>query len=225
MNSSLLSNQWAAFLKGCFSNSEFDQLLKKVFYKYQNSTVYPPIEQLFSAFDLCLPSRVKVVIVGQDPYHKAGQANGCSFSVPKHIRIPPSLKTIYKELSRDIPHFIPPVHGNLDAWVRQGVLLLNSVLTVEAGKPGSHRNLGWQKWTQSVLHSLHNQSKHLVFMLWGQEAQKQLQWVDSTQHCVLRAAHPSPLARGAFFGCRHFSRCNDYLIQHEKTPVNWNLFD
>lgn len=188
------------------------------------TTVYPPAADVFNAFKATEFNQVKVVILGQDPYHGAGQAHGLSFSVRHGIAPPPSLLNIYKELADDIDGFQIPAHGCLQAWADQGVLLLNTVLTVRAGQAHSHAPLGWETFTDRVVAALNHGREHLVFMLWGSHAQKKGAMIDRTRHCVLTAPHPSPLsAHRGFFGCRHFSRANAYLQQHGITPVGWQI--
>jgi uracil-DNA glycosylase len=178
---------------------------------------------LFNALQLCPLSSLKVVIIGQDPYHGAGQANGLSFSVNDGIKVPPSLQNIFKELKTDIPGFEIPTSGNLEAWAKQGILMLNAVLTVQAGLPGSHKKYGWQNFTDAIIKLISDKKQHVVFLLWGNYAITKSELIDSNKHLVLTAAHPSPLARGAFFGSKHFSKTNNYLTANGLTPVNWKL--
>lgn len=186
--------------------------------------IYPANRDIFNAFRYTSFEQLKVVIVGQDPYHEPGQAMGLSFSVPPGIKIPPSLQNIYQELAADIPGFVIPDHGCLTSWARQGVLLLNSVLTVEQGKAFSHRGIGWEQFTDAVIAAINERCEHLVFMLWGRAAKDKCSRVDRSRHCILEAAHPSPLsAYRGFFGCRHFSQANAYLSSYGRTPVNWQL--
>ena len=193
--------------------------------KQAGKTIYPPLGQIFTALNLTPLNHVKVVILGQDPYHGEHQAHGLSFSVPPHIKIPPSLLNIYKELEHDLN--IPPAkHGHLTHWAKQGVLLLNSVLTVEKQKAGSHQNRGWERFTDCIIEHINHQSEHTVFILWGSYAQKKGANIDTNRHLVIQAPHPSPLsAHRGFFGGQYFSRCNDYLTQHHQTPINWQLPD
>lgn len=186
--------------------------------------IYPEQHDIFNAFKLTPFSAVKVVILGQDPYHGPGQAHGLCFSVKHGAAIPPSLRNIFLELSTDIPNFVIPEHGCLEAWAKQGVLLLNTVLTVEAGRPQSHAGLGWEIFTDSVICALNEKKEKLVFLLWGNPAQKKANLIDESKHYILRAAHPSPLsaARG-FLGCRHFSKTNKILFDNGLTPINWQL--
>jgi uracil-DNA glycosylase len=185
--------------------------------------IYPKMGEIFRAFTLTPLPQVKVIILGQDPYHGPGQAEGLCFSVPGQVRSPPSLLNIFKELQSDLG--IPMAkQGSLEAWARQGVLLLNSVLTVEAGKAGAHQGQGWEQWTDRVIQILNEQYEHKVFLLWGAYAHRKGQWIDPKRHCVLKAAHPSPLsAYKGFLGCRHFSKANAYLSATGQTPIQWDL--
>lgn len=187
-------------------------------------TIYPPQPQWFAALESCAPGEVKLVILGQDPYHGAGQAHGLSFSVPAGIRVPPSLANIYKELAADTG-FVHPGHGNLAEWATQGVLLLNSVLTVEAGKAASHQKRGWEDITDAIIAHLAAQTRPIVFLLWGAYAQRKGALIgDAGPHLVLRAAHPSPLsAHNGFLGCQHFSKANAFLEGTGQTPIRWQI--
>lgn len=187
------------------------------------ATIFPPAAELFNAFWYTPPERVSVVILGQDPYHGPGQAHGLCFSVRPQVPLPPSLRNIYRELETDLG--IPPaVHGSLVAWARRGVLLLNSVLSVEQGRAGAHQGKGWERFTDRVISLLDGEARGLVFMLWGSYAQKKGAQIDGRRHCVLRAPHPSPLsAHRGFFGCRHFSQANDWLAARGGEPVDWRL--
>ncbi|NRA42523.1 MAG: uracil-DNA glycosylase [Pseudomonadales bacterium] len=192
--------------------------------KQQGRTIYPPGKHIFAAFQQTPVASLKLVILGQDPYHGDAQAHGLSFSVPEGQAIPPSLVNIYKEIQSDVyqGRAAMPTSGNLQAWAEQGVLLLNSVLTVEAHQAASHQGQGWEQFTDAVIDWINQHTEHLVFMLWGAYAQKKGQRIDRAKHLVLTAPHPSPLsAYRGFFGCAHFSQANDYLVQHGKTPVNW----
>jgi len=191
--------------------------------KRQQRVIYPPGNEIFNALELTDFERVKVVILGQDPYHGPNQAHGLSFSVKPGVPAPPSLLNIFKEIHSDLG-LEPPSHGCLLHWARQGVLLLNAVLTVEKSQAGSHRGKGWETFTDAVVDALNQQREGLVFLLWGSYAQKKGRLIESRRHCVLQSPHPSPLAahRG-FFGCRHFSRANDYLASKLHTPIDWSL--
>ena len=189
----------------------------------QGKQIYPPQTSIFTAFDLTPFDAVKVIIIGQDPYHGAGQAHGLSFSVPQGVKIPPSLRNIFKELASDIG-CPTPLHGNLESWARQGVLLLNSCLTVEDGKAGSHQKIGWEVFTDAAIRQLAEAHQHLVFILWGRKAAEKGSAIDASRHLIINAAHPSPLsAHNGFFGSRPFSRTNNYLETHGKTAINWNI--
>lgn len=187
-------------------------------------TIYPPQEDVFNAFKYTAFEDVKVVILGQDPYHGANQAHGLAFSVKPEVAIPPSLLNIYKELTQDISGFQMPSNGYLVKWAEQGVLLLNTVLTVERGMAHSHANLGWERFTDKVIAVLNEHREKLVFLLWGSHAQKKGQIIDRTRHFVLTAPHPSPLsAHRGFFGCRHFSKTNSYLESNGMKPIDWQI--
>lgn len=191
--------------------------------KAAGKQLYPPDSMIFSAFHATPFDAVKVVIIGQDPYHGAGQAHGLAFSVQKGVRPPPSLKNIYKEIDRDLEHPIPH-HGCLQSWAEQGVLLLNAVLTVSQGQAGAHANRGWEHFTSRVIDLLSAEREHLVFMLWGGYAQKKGRHIDSSRHLVLESPHPSPLsAYRGFIGCGHFSAANKYLLGQNQTAINWQL--
>lgn len=192
--------------------------------RQSGAIIYPPVAEVFSAFVLTEFSAVKVVILGQDPYHGSGQAHGLAFSVQPGVEIPPSLHNIYQELYSDIPGFVIPRHGCLQGWAEQGVLLLNSVLTVHAGQAHSHANWGWETFTSRVVLQLNTHRDGLVFMLWGNHAQKKGAMIDRRRHLVLQAPHPSPLsARRGFFGCGHFSKANAWLERHGQTPIDWQV--
>ncbi len=185
-------------------------------------TVYPPKEDVFNAFRLTELNQVKVVILGQDPYHGPNQAHGLAFSVRPGVAVPPSLMNMYKELESDIPGFQRPNHGFLESWAKQGVLLLNTVLTVEAGKAHSHARFGWETFTDRVIAAINENRENVVFLLWGSHAQKKGSIIDTKRHHVLKAPHPSPLsAHRGFFGCKHFSRTNAILSQQGETPIDW----
>ncbi|MEZ8056347.1 uracil-DNA glycosylase [Vibrio atlanticus] len=187
-------------------------------------TVYPPQEQVFSAFDMTPFESVRVVILGQDPYHGANQAHGLAFSVLPGVKIPPSLRNMYKELAQDIEGFEIPSHGYLDTWASQGVLMLNTVLTVEEAKAHSHAKCGWETFTDAVIAELNQRSEPIIFLLWGAHAQKKGQAIDADKHHVLVAPHPSPLsARRGFFGCQHFSMTNELLSSINQQPIDWTL--
>lgn len=213
---------WKSVLENEFDQAYFDQIKAFILHeKAQGKIVYPPGNLLFNAFNLTPFNAVKVVIIGQDPYHGPGQAHGLSFSVPFGIKTPPSLQNIYKEIEQDLGFPIPP-HGNLETWAKQGVLLLNAVLTVNAGEPASHKAAGWENFTNAVIYHLSKQRNNLVFLLWGRFAQEKELLIDSTKHCILKAAHPSPFsAHQGFMGCKHFSKANAYLTANGIAPVSW----
>lgn len=186
--------------------------------------IYPPQEQMFNAFDMTPFESVRVVILGQDPYHGANQAHGLAFSVLPGVKIPPSLRNMYKELAQDIEGFEIPNHGYLDSWASQGVLMLNTVLTVEEAKAHSHAKCGWETFTDAIIAELNQRSEPIIFLLWGAHAQKKGQAIDSERHHVLTAPHPSPLsARRGFFGCKHFSMTNKILSSIDQNPIDWRL--
>ena len=207
---------WKQALGQEFTKPYWEPLTTKVRQHYQTTTIYPPPADVFRAFNLCPFDQVKVVIVGQDPYHGPKQANGLSFAVHNGIALPPSLKNIYKEIESDL-NIKPDSH-----WANQGVLMLNSVLTVQAGKPASHAGLGWEKFTDAAIYALNAQREHIVYMLWGRYAQRKGESINRQKNLVLESAHPSPLAGGAFFGNHHFSQCNEYLSLHSEQPIDWH---
>ena len=184
--------------------------------------IYPPSPLIFKAFNTTSFDKVKVVIIGQDPYHNPEEAMGLSFSVPNGKRVPPSLKNIYKEIKADLDIGIP-IHGDLSSWAKQGVFLLNAILTVEKKQPPSHRKIGWQYFTDAVIQKLSDNRENLVFLLWGNFAKSKKELIDINKHLVLESAHPSPLARNAFFGNHHFSKCNDYLADNGIKPIDWSI--
>ncbi len=213
---------WNNILSAEKQQAYFKQALAEVTNARNNGKlVYPPDKKIFEAFKLTPLQQLKVVILGQDPYHNEGQAHGLCFSVPKGIAIPPSLKNIYKELADDIGCPIP-THGLLESWATQGVLLLNTVLTVEAGKPQSHQNFGWQQFTDKVITLVSQQCQHVVFILWGANAQAKQKLISPEKHLILKAPHPSPLScyRG-FYGCKHFSLANQFLTKNNLSAINW----
>lgn len=218
-----MESSWKEQLAPEFEKPYFQHLTDVVRREYATpgNIVYPPASKIFAAFDTAPFSDIKVVIIGQDPYHGPGQANGLCFSVADNIPFPPSLKNILKEVSDDTgsPY---PLSGNLERWARQGVLLLNSTLTVRQHLPKSHSGIGWEQFTDAAVHRLAEERENLVFMLWGSDAIRKGGFIDSSRHLVLTAPHPSPLsAYRGFFGCRHFSKANSYLAAHGKTPINW----
>lgn len=220
----LYDDSWAPVLKPLFSQPYMKQLSAFVQQERQQTKVFPPADLVMNAFKLTPLQNVKVVILGQDPYHNDGQAHGLSFSVPEGIVPPPSLKNIFKELQDDIDGFTEPRSGDLTAWAKQGVLLLNATLTVRAHLAGSHQKRGWEVFTDSIIYAISEQCEHVVFLLWGSYAQKKSVLIDKHKHLILTAVHPSPLSvyRG-FFGSRHFSKANQYLVEHGKAPIDWRL--
>ena len=214
---------WKRALQGEFDKPYFASLVGRLHQeKAAGNVIYPPGSQIFRAFDLTPVSQVKVVILGQDPYHGPGQAMGLSFSVPRNVPAPPSLKNIFKEIEDDLGIRMSG-SPDLEPWARQGVLLLNSVLTVRGGQPASHAGIGWTEFTDAVIRYLSDHCEGIVFMLWGNFARSKADLIDTSRHHVLLAAHPSPLARGAFFGCRHFSKANALLAAQGKEPIDWQL--
>ena len=218
-----IEQSWKNALADEFGKPYFESLVRFLHAeKAAGKTIYPPGSQIFRAFDLTPLDRLKVVILGQDPYHGPGQAHGLSFSVPADVPAPPSLKNIFKEIETDLGVHMSG-HPNLENWAHQGVLLLNAVLTVRAAEAASHSRIGWQEFTDAVIKYISDNCEGVVFMLWGNFARTKAALIDSSRHMVLEAAHPSPLARGAFFGCRHFSRANSYLTSTGRTPIDWKL--
>lgn len=216
-----IDSSWKSRLANEFNAPYFEQLTNFVRDAYTHHQIFPPAKLIFNAFDLCPFDKVKVVIIGQDPYHGLGQAHGLSFSVNEGIALPPSLKNIYQEIRSDLG-IQPLSHGNLERWAKQGVLLLNATLTVQADLAGSHQKKGWETFTDSAIKAVANEKEHVVFLLWGNYAQQKAQYIDRTKHLVLTAVHPSPLsAHRGFFGCKHFSQTNQYLTEHGLEPINW----
>ncbi|MFM2267998.1 MAG: hypothetical protein RL757_1439 [Bacteroidota bacterium] len=219
-----IEDSWKNVLSDTFEQPYFDVLVTYLrTAKSEGKVIYPPGSLIFNAFTQTPFDDVKVLILGQDPYHNPNEAMGLSFSVPKSVRVPPSLKNIYKELGNDL-QIAAPAHGDLTDWAKQGVFLLNAMLTVEAGKAGSHQNIGWQHFTDAVIRKVSEEKQGVVFMLWGNFAKKKKDLIDASKHLILEAAHPSPLAGGAFFDCQHFSKANEYLSQNGKTPIDWNIY-
>ncbi len=216
-----INNEWRDVLAPEFDKPYFVELMNFVEQEYQTTQIFPPREDLFRAFNKCPFDKVKVVIIGQDPYHGDGQAHGLCFSVKDGVKFPPSLNNIFKEIESDLG-VVPPMNGELDRWAEQGVLLINSVLTVRAHQAASHSKKGWEKFTDAVVKAIAERKSGVVYMLWGGYAQKKCSIVDPANNCVLESVHPSPLSsyRG-FFGCKHFSRANSYLIEQGKDAINW----
>jgi len=223
--SAALEPGWLAVLDYEFEKDYMKNLKSFLEQEKENgATVYPKGSDIFNALNTTPFDRVKVVILGQDPYHGAGQAHGLSFSVQRGVTVPPSLKNIYKELESDIEGFKAPNHGNLTHWAEQGVLLLNATLTVRASEAGSHQNRGWEIFTDEIIKALSEKRKHLVFLLWGKYAQAKSTLIDQQKHYVLTSAHPSPFsAHTGFLGSKHFSKTNQLLVQNNLTPIDWNL--
>jgi len=222
MSDIIIDESWKTLLSEQFKAPYFAELKKFLVQEKKQFVVYPPGPQIFSAFNRTPFSKVKVVIIGQDPYHGLGQANGLCFSVAEGIKSPPSLKNIFKELNTDLG--IPiPYSGNLEPWADQGVLLLNAVLTVRANTPGSHQKKGWETFTDAVIKAISDNKKGVVFLLWGNFAHTKEALINDKKHFILKAAHPSPLARGAFFGCKHFSKTNRILETESIAPIDWRI--
>ena len=220
---SAITNDWLAVLQPEFSKPYYRELYETVKKEYRDYRVYPDSGDLFNPFHLTPLNNVKVVIIGQDPYHNAGQAHGLCFSVKPGIETPPSLVNIYKELQSDLGCYIPD-NGYLTKWAEQGVLLLNTVLTVRAHQANSHRGIGWETFTDAVISALNREDRPIVFLLWGAPAQKKKQMLNNPKHFVLEAPHPSPLsAYRGFFGCRHFSRTNAFLERNGLSPIDWQI--
>lgn len=216
-----IDESWRQVLQPEFDKPYFELLTTFVRHAYRTTQCFPPAGKIFRAFDLCPFDKVRVVIIGQDPYHDFNQAHGLCFSVQEGVPAPPSLVNIYKEIQRDLGKPIP-TSGNLTHWAEQGVLLLNATLTVEAHRAGSHQGKGWEELTDAAIQALNNQRSNIVFMLWGSYAQRKGQFIDRRRHLVLTAVHPSPLsAYRGFIGCGHFSQANAYLKQHGQPPINW----
>ena len=216
-----IETSWQEKLQQEFDEPYFEELIEFVRREYAQGTCYPPGNLIFNAFNLCPLPQVKVVLIGQDPYHEPGQAHGLCFSVNDGVPFPPSLRNIFQEIQTDLGTPVP-ASGNLTRWAEQGVLLLNATLTVRAHAAASHQKHGWERFTDAVIRLVSAECEHVVFILWGSYAQSMATLIDSTKHCVLRAAHPSPLSayRGVF-GNHHFSLCNQYLLQHNIKPIDW----
>ncbi len=220
---SAISNDWLEPLKPEFSKPYYKELYTKVRQEYATNLVFPPSNEVFSAFELTPLHEVKVVILGQDPYHNVGQAHGLCFSVRPDVEIPPSLVNIYKELQDDLGCYIPN-NGFLEKWARQGVLLLNTVLTVRAHQANSHRGIGWEEFTDAAIRVLNRQDRPIVYILWGTPAQRKAQMLDNPKHLILKAPHPSPLsAYRGFFGSKPFSRTNAFLEANGLSPIDWQI--
>jgi uracil-DNA glycosylase len=224
MDKLILNNLWDNNLKSELEKPYFNELTSFLEKERKLFTVYPKEDDVYNALKLTSFENTKVIIIGQDPYHGPNQAHGLSFSVNNGVKTPPSLNNIFKELKSDIGFTIPN-HGNLSAWAKQGVLLLNATLTVRSAEPGSHQKKGWENFTDAIIKLISEEKENCVFLLWGNFAKTKTQLINSEKHLVLEAAHPSPLARGAFFGCQHFSKTNLYLTSKNISPIDWNLSD
>jgi uracil-DNA glycosylase len=218
-----LSTSWQTILSDEIEKPYFHELIDAVNQEYQDSTCFPPKELIFSAFKNCSFENVKVVIIGQDPYHGDGEANGLAFSVNDSVRIPPSLRNIFRELTTDLDSIFMPNSGNLESWAKQGVLLLNASLTVRKDNPNSHKHLKWNLFTDAVIQKISEEKENVVFMLWGSFAQKKGLKVDTSKHLVLQSGHPSPMSanQGKWFGNKHFSQANLYLEKNNLEPIQW----
>lgn len=216
-----IADDWKALLQDEFDKPYFEELVRFVKSEYSTTTIYPAAKNIFRAFDLCPLDKLKVVIIGQDPYHGEGQAHGLCFSVADGVPFPPSLQNIFKEINSDLG-IAPPASGNLDRWAEQGVLLLNAVLTVRAHNAASHAGRGWEQFTDAVVRKINERKQGIVYMLWGSYAQKKGAVANPSKNLILKSVHPSPLSvyRG-FFGCKHFSKANEYLQSIGREPINW----
>lgn len=218
-----ISNDWAEKISAEYKKPYYRELFNFIKEEYSKVVVYPPSDDIFNAMHLTPLSKVKCVIIGQDPYHEPGQAHGLCFSVKPDIKVPPSLENIYKELHDDIGFSIPN-HGYLEEWAKQGVLLLNTVLTVQAHRAFSHRGKGWEQFTDAIIRTVNEEDRPIVFLLWGKPAQEKKALLNNPKHLILEAPHPSPLsAYRGFFGCKHFSKANDFLMKNGETPIDWTL--
>ena len=224
MNTDIILNaDWNSFLEKEWKSDSFKTIIKKLKKERTQYTIFPADDLIFNALNKTPLAKVKVVILGQDPYHGKGQVHGLSFSVPNGITVPPSLRNIFKELQQDLK-LTPPNNGNLTKWAKQGVLLLNSTLTVREKEAGSHQKLGWEGFTDSVISKLSSKKDGLIFLLWGAFAQKKLVLIDTKKHYILKTTHPSPFsAYRGFLGCKHFSRTNEILTKNNQKPIDWNL--
>ncbi len=218
-----IANDWLPALEAEFKKSYYASLYNYVKQEYESKVIFPPVDDIFNAFHFTPLSKVKVVIIGQDPYHNENQAHGLCFSVKPEVDVPPSLVNIYKELHEDLGCEIPN-HGYLEKWARQGVLMLNSVLTVRAHQANSHQGIGWEKFTDAVIEAVNKENRSIVYMLWGRPAQNKAASVNNPNHLLLKAPHPSPLsAYRGFFGCKHFSQANRFLMEHGVEPIDWQI--
>ena len=219
----MIQNDWLEPLKPEFKKPYYEKLYAKVKEEYSTNLIFPPADDIFNAFDFTPLSEVKVVILGQDPYHGDGQAHGLCFSVKPDVDVPPSLVNIYKELQSDLGCYVPN-HGYLEKWAKQGVLLLNTVLTVRAHQANSHRGIGWEEFTDAAIRILNEQDRPIVFLLWGKPAQSKKSMLHNAKHLILTAPHPSPLsAHRGFFGCKHFSQTNEFLKEQGLSRIDWQI--
>jgi len=220
---SVLGENWDVALSGEFKKSYYEKLYGTIKTEYETKVVFPPSTEIFTAFKLTDLDDVKVLILGQDPYHEIGQAHGLSFSVKPGIKIPPSLLNIYKELNDEMGLYIPN-NGYLEKWAKQGVLMLNTVLTVRSGIPNSHKGIGWEEFTDAAINALNQLDKPIVYMLWGSNAQSKVKMLNNKKQLVLKAPHPSPLsAYRGFFGCNHFTKCNEFLKANGLSEIDWQI--
>lgn len=218
-----LNSEWKAFLKEELNSNNFQAIISTLLIERKNHTIFPKNDAIFNAFNFTIPNKIKVVILGQDPYHRESQAHGLAFSVPNGVKIPPSLRNIFKELKRDLNYSISS-NGNLESWAKQGVLMLNASLTVREKVAGSHQKLGWETFTDSVIKKISDKKEGIIFLLWGAFAQKKLELIDKRKHHILITSHPSPFsAYRGFLGCNHFSKTNKILIKNNQQTINWKL--
>ena len=218
-----LHSEWKAFLKEELNSNNFQAIISDLAIERKSYTIFPANDVIFNAYNFTLPSNIKVVILGQDPYHGIGQANGLSFSVPNGVKTPPSLRNIFKELQSDLNHSISS-DGNLESWAKQGVLLMNATLTVREKEAGSHQKLGWEPFTDSVIKKISDEKENIIFLLWGAFAQKKSVLINTKKHHILTTTHPSPFsAYRGFLGCKHFSKTNKILLNNNQQPINWKL--
>ena len=219
----MIDNDWLSTVEEETKKPYYKDLYKFVKNEYDSRVIYPPADDIFNAFHFTPLSEVKVLILGQDPYHEINQAHGLCFSVKPEVQIPPSLVNIYKELNDDLGCYIPN-NGYLTKWAKQGVLLLNTVLTVRAHEANSHKGKGWEKFTDAIINAVNNQDRPIVYMLWGSPAQSKIPMLNNPKHLILKAPHPSPLsAYRGFFGCKHFSQCNEFLVNNGLSPIDWQI--
>ena len=218
-----LNSEWKAFLKEELNSNNFQAIISTLLIERKNHTIFPKNDEIFNAFNFTIPNKIKVVILGQDPYHRESQAHGLAFSVPNGVKIPPSLRNIFKELKSDLNYSISS-NGNLEPWAKKGVLMLNASLTVREKVAGSHQKLGWETFTDSVIKKISDKKEGIIFLLWGAFAQKKLELIDKRKHHILITSHPSPFsAYRGFLGCNHFSKTNKILIKNNQQTINWKL--